>query len=54
MATRPIRIPRVGNLAARSPLMRKGGAHVKSKTGIRHQQRKKTKQGVDDWYKNKA
>jgi len=38
------------NPVARSPLMRKGGAHVKSKTGQRTKNRQSTLYAVDEWY----
>lgn len=39
----------VRNPVARSPLLRKGGAHVKSKTGQRVRSRLSTNEVVDDW-----
>ena len=41
---RPIRNP-----VAQSPLLRKGGPHVKSKTGQRVQARLSTNSAVDEW-----
>lgn len=42
--TIPIRNP-----VARSPLLRKGGAHVKSRTGQRVRARLSTSGAIDDW-----
>lgn len=39
----------VRNPVAQSPLLRKGGAHVKSKTGQRVRFRLSTNDAVDDW-----
>ncbi len=52
MAKKSIKIPRIGNLAAQSPLMRKGGVHIESKSSIRHKQKKKITKRVDEWYQN--
>ncbi len=41
---RPIRNP-----VAQSPLLRKGGPHVKSKTGQRVQARLSTSSAIDEW-----
>jgi len=41
---RPVR-----NLAARSPLLRKGGPHIKSKTGQRVRTRLSTSDMIDEW-----
>ncbi len=41
---RPIRNP-----VAQSPLLRKGGAHVKSKTGQRVRARLSTHLAIDEW-----
>ncbi len=51
MTTKLIIRRKIGNLAARSPLMRKGGVHKKSKTSVRHHQQKKMKTAINDWYK---
>lgn len=45
--TKPNRFNR--NPVARSPLMRKGGAHAQSKSGQRSRQRLSTLSGIDDW-----
>ena len=37
------------NPIARSPLLRKGGAHVKSKTGQRVRARLTTQNAIDEW-----
>jgi|WetSurMetagenome_2_1015567.scaffolds.fasta_scaffold158495_2 hypothetical protein len=37
------------NLVACSPLLRKGGAHVQSKSGQRQKDKNKLKQEVKDW-----
>ena len=37
------------NPIARSPLLRKGGAHVKSKTGQRVRARLTTQDAIDEW-----
>ena len=41
---RPVRNP-----VAQSPLLRKGGPHVKSKTGQRVQARLSTNSAIDEW-----
>ena len=51
MTTKPIVSRSVGNLAAHSPLMRKGGVHQKSKSSLRRQQQKKVRKAIDHWYK---
>ena len=45
-------MPRQRNYVARSPLMRKGGAHIKSKTGQRVRQRLLLEDTLDEWYEN--
>lgn len=45
--TKPHRFNR--NPVARSPLMRKGGTHVHSKSGQRSRQRLSTSSGIEDW-----
>jgi len=45
-------MPRQRNYVARSPLMRKGGAHIKSKTGQRVRQRLRLEDTLDEWYEN--
>ncbi len=39
----------VRNPVARSPLLRKGGPHIKSTTGQRQQTRQSTQNMVDEW-----
>jgi len=39
----------IRNLAARSPLLRKGGPHIKSKTGQRVRARLSTNSAIDEW-----
>lgn len=41
---RPIR-----NHVAQSPLLRKGGVHIKSKTGTRVQARRLTDSAIEEW-----
>lgn len=48
----PKRNTAIRNYVARSPLMRKGGAHVQSKTGRRLQGRLSTQQAVDEWWQD--
>jgi len=43
-------MPRPRNPVARSPLLRKGGAHVKSKTGQRVRSRLSMEDAIDEWY----
>lgn len=43
------RKPKTRNPVALSPLLRKGGAHVRSKTGLRHSAKLSTADAVDDW-----
>lgn len=45
----PRRTIAVRNPVARSPLLRKGGAHAESKTGQRVQARLATNSAVDEW-----
>jgi len=40
---------KVKNLAAASPLLRKGGTHVKSKSGQRVKAKNEVKKAVRDW-----
>lgn len=42
-------MPRRRNPVALSPLLRKGGAHVKSKTGQRVRTRLATQNAIDEW-----
>ena len=42
-------MPRRRNLAALSPLLRKGGVHEKSKTGKRVQAKLATQSAIDEW-----
>ena len=43
-------MPKRRNPVALSPLLRKGGAHVKSKTGQRVRTRLATQNAIDDWW----
>ncbi|MBL1274758.1 MAG: hypothetical protein COB30_001595 [Ectothiorhodospiraceae bacterium] len=43
-------MPRQRDWVARSPLMRKGGAHVKSKTAQRTRSRLKLEDELHEWY----
>ena len=43
-------MPKSRNPVARSPLLRKGGAHVKSKTGQRLRSRLNTQDAIDEWW----
>lgn len=45
----PTRNRQVRNLAAQSPLLRKGGLHEKSKTGQRTRERLSTHSAIDEW-----
>ncbi len=38
------------NFVARSPLLHKGGVHVKSKTGQRVQSRLSVEEAIEEWY----
>ncbi len=40
----------IRNPVARSPLLRKGGPHTRSKTGQRVRTRLSTRYAIDDWY----
>lgn len=42
------------NFVARTPLLRKGGVHVKSKSGQRAQVKKAVKQEMRDWKNGKS
>ncbi|MCV6637992.1 hypothetical protein [Candidatus Albibeggiatoa sp. nov. NOAA] len=42
---------RTRNFVARSPLLRKGGVHEKSKTGQRHKAKQELKKEVANWRK---
>lgn len=42
----------IRNLAARSPLLRKGGPHLTSKTGKRVRLRLSTSALIDEWFDN--
>jgi hypothetical protein len=42
---------RTRNYVARSPLLRKGGVHEKSKTAQRHKDKKELKKEVSDWHR---
>ena len=50
MATKPLVRRHIGNPVARSPLMRKGGVHEKSKTSVRRHQQQKMKTAINNWY----
>jgi len=43
-------MPRPRNYVARSPLMRKGGAHIESKTGKRVRERLALEDALDEWF----
>lgn len=43
-------MPRIRNLAARSPLLRKGGVHEKSRSGCRQRQRQRDRETLDQWF----
>lgn len=43
---------KVRNPIARSPFLRKGGAHVKSKSSQRFQIKRDVKKAMDEWKKN--
>jgi len=43
-------MPAQRNYVARSPIMRKGGPHIKSKTGQRVRQRLQLGDSLDEWY----
>ncbi len=45
----PTRNINIRNHVARSPLLRKGGAHTQSKTGQRVRDRLSTDAAIDDW-----
>ncbi len=45
--------PKVRNPVAMSPLLRKGGAHTKSKTGLRVKARQATYDAYDEWLEEK-
>ncbi len=45
----PTRNTNIRNHVARSPLLRKGGAHTKSKTGQRVRERLSTSSAIEDW-----
>lgn len=45
----PTRNRSVRNPVARSPLLRKGGPHIESKTGQRVQTRLSTHSAIDEW-----
>ncbi|WP_353570187.1 hypothetical protein [Candidatus Albibeggiatoa sp. nov. BB20] len=42
---------RTRNYVARSPLLRKGGVHEKSKTTQRHKAKKELKKEISDWHR---
>jgi hypothetical protein len=46
MARRPLR----RNLAARSPLLHKGGVHVESGSSKRHLLERQLEDALDDWF----
>lgn len=46
---RASQVPAVGNPVARSPLMRKGGAHRQSASGERVRARLSTRAALEDW-----
>lgn len=46
-------ILKVINPIARSPIMRKGGAHIKTKSSQRAQVRKDVNRAVDEWKRGK-
>lgn len=43
-------MPRPRNYVARSPLMRKGGAHIESKTGKRVRERLAVEDALEEWF----
>jgi len=45
----PTRRMTIGNPAARSPLMRKGGAHRRSRSGERHKLREELEAELEEW-----
>ncbi|VAW88707.1 hypothetical protein MNBD_GAMMA16-105 [hydrothermal vent metagenome] len=47
---KPTATPKTRNPVARSPLLRKGGVHVKSKTGRRVKSRLSVEDAIDEWY----
>lgn len=50
MARRPVR----RNLAARSPLMRKGGVHLKSRSSKRHLLEDQLDDALEEWLEEQA
>ena len=44
---------RVRNLVARSPLLRKGGPHQKSRSGERHDQRRVLEEALNAWWEER-